>query len=297
MELVSSIIVILVKAVGIVFLLYFFNRVVYLIFTDLDQRLEHSKTDQRILHERVNFVTLSIILLLLMIVFAIHSETGGAFGAVKSAAEDQATKVSIWLATDTPTPTSTPTITPTPTLTFTPSPTLTPEPTITPIHSPTPLVTDTPTSTPTPLPKVVASLTTKDQLTSIESIWIAKNIDISLEPGDFSQSHQASFTESDQYRWVLTWCARTTELLQDNMNEMSVDFRIDAKNLPQNLIYKYQTNPNYWNCANWSTTLSDWYSGSEVVLTIDVFLQNDIFDGENIYPKGIYKIKLTASVE
>jgi hypothetical protein len=145
--------------------------------------------------------------------------------------------------------------------------------------------------------KVIASRTTEQELKDLQSIWIAKSIDLIIKPGDFFQSHKVSVLPSDRFRWSIKWCAVDKESLKDNLDVMSVDFTIDGEKLDKDKIYEFESSNQFWKCHNWSTTLSDWKSGVNISFVIRMNFFWDLTDGMDIYPSGVYEMELKVFVE
>ena len=291
MEKIGAFIALLFKVAGFVCIQILVVRIVDRGYENLDRSIERSSSDPKSARGRVDILTLVAILFLLITVYSLNSDTGGAFGYIKNVVDVQATKVSLLFATDTPTPTQTLTNTPKPpqppTGTPTPTATVTPIPTFTPI----------PSLTPTDQPKLMVFRTTEQELKTIPSIWIENNIDIAMKSGDYFQSHNISVSYLEKYRWPFIWCTLDNKLLDENLGVMRVDFIIDDKHVSQSDIYVYDTTSSFWNCNNWSVTLSHLKPGSQIDLRIELNIQEDIFDGENIYSPGTYIFELIASVE
>jgi hypothetical protein len=285
---------------GFLILQYLIIMVVDGIYQVVDHSIERSSSDPKSARGWVDILTLVAILFLLVGVYSLNSDTGGPFGYIKNIVDIQATKVGLFFATDTPTPTQTKTSTPTPlqTPTCTPTPTQMLTSTSAPASSVIPDPTTEPTSTFVPISqnKVVASLTTEQELKKLETIWNAFDLIPDIDPENPNQSFDIPIDSSSQYRWPIKWCATNMQGLQDNLKGMSVEFSIDGLSVPKNMILEYETSSKDWQCHYWVTTLSNWKANSEISLAIRIDFHSYLNDGVKVYPEGAYIIQLKASV-
>ena len=150
-------------------------------------------------------------------------------------------------------------------------------------------------------PKVKARKTTSNELDSIPSIWIEYGLDAEIESETYQKKYLISISSSDVYRLPFRWCATSKEILDKNLNEISLEFLIDDISLSESQIgefdYKASDRGVDWECRRYSTTLYDWESGTNVELIINAEYPTDIFDGNSVYKAGTYILGLFVFVD
>lgn len=195
--------------------------------------------------------------------------------------------------------TATPTISPSPTVNETGTITSTTIATTTPSPSPSAISTLAAISqSPSLAPRLVnASRPNEEDSQAIPSLWNYYDLTNELQlkqPG--SRQFVVDITSNQTFLWPLYWCAVDEEQLANNLEAISVSFRIDNVEVSAEKLLEFKRSSSEWACHYWEIQLSDWQRGAEINLDIQYHLSREIDDGYEKYAPGDYLYQLTANV-
>jgi hypothetical protein len=99
---------------------------------------------------------------------------------------------------------------------------------------------------------------------------------------------------SQDVLWVYGWCASSKELLRQNWENITLEFFLDAEEVPLSRFAMTEVGVSTDECRLYYALVTDWPDG-EYVLTTEVTFETEIDDGTDIYPAGThYEIYLVS---
>jgi hypothetical protein len=130
------------------------------------------------------------------------------------------------------------------------------------------------------------------------SIWITNNIDVRdmAKPG--TDTYSGKVQKGREYLLPIYWCTTSLELLDENMQSISMQFFVNNEQIPNEYIRNYiDDSSKSWKCNYHSVILSGWNENMQYVLEIRRTLSQRLFDGQSHYPAGTYIYKLMVNVQ
>ena len=129
------------------------------------------------------------------------------------------------------------------------------------------------------------------------SLWIVNLIDVNdlTRPGTKIYSGTAQRTK--EYLFPTYWCAKSAELLSQNMENIETVFLANREVIPSKYIFNYNYDTNTgWYCKYHAVVLGGWKINNEYILEIRRKITKGLSDGEINYRVGeyIYQLNITA---
>jgi len=117
------------------------------------------------------------------------------------------------------------------------------------------------------------------------------------QPGDI-YSYEMTLQQSKPAIWSYTWCASTRQILNENFDNMKVEFYIDRTEVPiENFVINdFKPNNSYLFCREYYSVVNSWPAGRFRLETRVTFL-NEINDGVYSYPAGTHYYRYTVTIK
>jgi hypothetical protein len=97
--------------------------------------------------------------------------------------------------------------------------------------------------------------------------------------------------------WSYGWCASLEQILEDNFNDIQLDFVMNETPVPlDNFVVINTVNNDDSACREYAALVTTWPKGQHHLETRVTFTQ-DVHDGWNLYPAGTHIIKYIVTVE
>lgn len=126
------------------------------------------------------------------------------------------------------------------------------------------------------------------------SIWLANiiNVEDLLSPG--RRSYSGAVQRGREYLFPVYWCARDSDVLRQNMENMETVLLINEQVIPEKSIlnYEYATSTG-WKCSYHSVVLGGWISNASYKLEARRTVLVEVSDGQTSYAPGEYVYELT----
>ena len=185
--------------------------------------------------------------------------------------------------------------------TTTPRPTRTPEPNLTPQPNltATQLAWVKPAESPSVASADEANATFNTGAAYLESFATTRpEIPEIVRPGDmFFYDVQLPGSGEFPVVWSYGWCASLEEILEDNFNDIQLEFIMNETPVPtDNFVVINNVNSDGSACREHAALLTTWPTGEHHLETRVTFTQ-DVHDGWNLYPAGTHIMKYIVTVE
>ncbi len=115
-------------------------------------------------------------------------------------------------------------------------------------------------------------------------------------PKPDTYKHTVSLSSTDQVLWGYPWCAKTKDILDNNLKSIQLKFTLDGKNIPVSDMATYDGLAGGQQCHFVYTALSDWPAGSHHLVIIATFTSK-INDGTSDYAAGSYILDYMVNVK
>lgn len=117
-----------------------------------------------------------------------------------------------------------------------------------------------------------------------------------IQPGDLF-IYSISIASNETALWEYGWCTTTTEILEQNFDQMKVEFVLNGKVVPNTLVAVTESQVQEGRYCRWLTTLiTDWPRGDhQLEIRATFLLPTD--DGWNVYPAGTHTFKYFVHVD
>ncbi len=120
------------------------------------------------------------------------------------------------------------------------------------------------------------------------------------QSADYSKPGTLTFTvpliKDESFVWMYAWCTTTTEILDQNFQNIKLKFMIDGKEVPLDQLANEDLANGGQQCRLYYTALSDWPAG-EHHLSITATFTRSINDGTADYPAGDYVLEYDVFVK
>jgi hypothetical protein len=94
----------------------------------------------------------------------------------------------------------------------------------------------------------------------------------------------------------MRWCAVDRDVLEQNLGQIRMSLLVNGRNIDDTHLRKTEeTHPNTgWACHRWGTLLKDFPTEEPTILEIEYELHEDVNDGGQVYPAGVYRQVITV---
>jgi hypothetical protein len=96
--------------------------------------------------------------------------------------------------------------------------------------------------------------------------------------------------------WAYGWCAKTSDLLQQNLQSIKVTFNLDGKDMKASDMASFDNTSGGQQCKFIYALLTDWPAGQHHLITTATFTQK-INDGSADYAAGDYVLDYTVNIK
>lgn len=105
-------------------------------------------------------------------------------------------------------------------------------------------------------------------------------------------------SSDEKISWTFMWCAQNREILEENLEHMAIDFLINEELINNNYIKnRFSTNNSGQTCQPYNIFLRGWEKEKEYSLELKYVIDQDVFDGTNIYKAGTYRHIFNVTVK
>ena len=131
----------------------------------------------------------------------------------------------------------------------------------------------------------------------LSSIWTENSIDVRDMFKPDTAVYYGKVQKNKEYLLPVYWCATSSDILNQNLAFISIQFSANGENIPDEYIgnFKYEPNKN-WKCISYAVILNGWKENSQYTLEIKRTLFQNLNDGKSNYPAGDYMYRLVVDV-
>jgi hypothetical protein len=101
------------------------------------------------------------------------------------------------------------------------------------------------------------------------------------------QNRSGTVFAEQVYTWDIVWCARDEATLEENLAQIDVTFEVNGEEVDRRDTRVFTSQQQDLFCGHHMVLLSDW-QGSSIFLQATLTLNDNIFDGMNVYQRGDY---------
>jgi len=129
------------------------------------------------------------------------------------------------------------------------------------------------------------------------NIWSANSIQIQDMPKPGVQVYSGNVRQNSEYLFPMYWCAKSLNILDDNLQYISMEFFVNNEQIPNEYIASSIKDviPG-WQCKYFSTILGGWDKNTQYTLEVSRVILKSISDGNVQYATGTYTRKLIIDV-
>ncbi len=129
------------------------------------------------------------------------------------------------------------------------------------------------------------------------SIWTANSIQIQDMPKPGIQVYSGNVQKNSEYLFPMYWCAKSLNILDDNLKSISIQFFINDEPISSDYIRNYIGDLDAgWKCKYFSVILGGWNENIQYTLEVRRIISQNISDGTSQYSIGTYTRKIIIDV-
>lgn len=129
------------------------------------------------------------------------------------------------------------------------------------------------------------------------SIWDINSIQIQDMPAPGVQVYLGNVQKNSEYLFPMYWCAKSLNILDDNLQFISIQFLVNNEPIASEYIQGYVKGTDAgWQCKYFSVILGGWDENIQYTLEVRRVVSKSISDGETLYVAGTYTRKIIVDV-
>jgi hypothetical protein len=136
---------------------------------------------------------------------------------------------------------------------------------------------------------------TDEEMNKVVDLWTLTPFHDLDQPGE--QKSEVTVSAADPVYWRMRWCAVDRNVLEQNLGQLSMSFLVNGHYIDDGIHLRKteEAHPNTgWACHRWGTLLKDFPTDEPTILEIAYELREDVNDGKQVYPAGVYRQVITV---
>lgn len=130
------------------------------------------------------------------------------------------------------------------------------------------------------------------------SIWVENGITVKDMPAPGTTQYLGVAIYDHDYLLPVYWCAKSADLLQQNMDNIETVFTVNGEIVPEKYVFSYNYDTtNGWKCSYHAVIFGGWEFNTQYSLQAQRTLKTDLSDGQSSYVAGEYIFALIVSVK